>query len=273
MSLWISEGWLPSALRRLKAEIDLFSTEQRKSLFLALADCSDLVGRGDDAATAAFEGELRTSMFRMEELLESLPEQDRKASIDELFASVQAITARLLMLENLRIRSAPESRKDREPHAELPVFQADRIDKLRVDLAAAAKSEIRDRSYFDHPRQGFRLYRWRNAVGREHTEALLRESLEQGNRAIVFTVLRGVARDMVGQYNMSFEDPGTYATSSSKGLATTLTRFACEDFWRDFGALLTEEFPPTDTPTAGDACLIQHLRRAFRVPDADSPAT
>ena len=263
ISRWISEGWLPSALRRLKAEIDLFSTEQRKSLFLALADCSDLVGRNDDPAS--FEGELRNTMFRMEELLEGLPEQEREASIEDLFAGVEAITARLLMLENLRIRSAPELWKDREPHAELPIFSTDKIDKLRMDLAAAAKAEIIGRSYLDHPRQGFRLYRWRNAVGRKHTHALLRESLEQGNRAIAFTVLRGVARAMVGQYDMSFEDPGAYAASSSKGLATTLTRFASEDYWRDFAALLATDFPPTDTPAAGDDCLIQHLRRAFPV--------
>ena len=252
---------MPSALRRLKAGHHGFSTEQRKSLFLALADCSDLVGRNEDAAS--LEGELRSTMFMMEELLENLPEEEREASIEDLFAGVEAITARLLMLENLRIRSAPELWKDREPHAELPVFSTDKIDKLRMDLAAAAKAEIRGRSYLDHPRQGFRLYRWRNAVGRKHTHALLRESLEQGNRAIAFTVLRGVARAMVGQYDMSFEDPGAYAASSSKGLATTLTRFASEDFWRDFGAVFINEFPPTDTPRAGDDCLIQHLRRAF----------
>jgi hypothetical protein len=270
LSRWISEGWMPSALRRLKADIDAFSTEQRKSLFLALADCSDLVGRNDDAVS--FDGELRSTMYRMEELLQGLPEKEREASIDDLFASVQAITARLLMLENLRIRSAPESWKDRAPKPELPIFPTDKIDKLRENLAAAAKPEISDRSYFDHPRQGFRLYRWRNAVGKKHTEAFLRESLERGNLPMVLTVVRGVARDMVGQYDMSFEDSGAYATSSSKGLTATLTRFASEDFWQDFGALFIKEFPPTDTPKAGDDCLIQHLRRAFRVPDTDSPA-
>ena len=218
------------------------------------------------------KGSYGDAMFMMEDLLENLPEEEREASIGELFASVQAITARLLMLENLRIRSAPESWKDREPHAELPVFPSDKIDELRDNLAAAAKAEIRDRSYFDHPRQGFRLYRWRNAVGKKYTEAFLRESVELGNLSIVFTVLRGVARAMVGQYNMSFEDPSTYAKSSSKGLATTLTRFASDDFWRDFGAVFINEFPPTDTPSAGDDCLIQHLRRAFGVPDTDSPA-
>jgi hypothetical protein len=271
ISRWISEGWLPSALRRLKADIDAFSTEQRQSVFLALSDCSDLVGRNEDAAS--LEGELRSTMFMMEELLESLPEKEREASIGELFADVQAITAKLLMLENLRIRSAPESWKDREPHTELPIFPSDKIDKLRGDLAAAAKAEIRDRSYFDHPRQGFRLYRWRNAVGKKYTEAFLRESVELGNLSMVFTVLRGVARAMVGQYDMSFEDPSSYAKSSSKGLAKTLTRFASDDFWRDFTAMLAEQFPPTETPKIGDDCLAQHLRRAFTPSSASPPTT
>jgi hypothetical protein len=271
ISRWISEGWLPSALRRLKSDIEVFSTEQRQTVFLALSDCSDLVGRNEDAAS--LEGELRSTTFTFEELLESLPEKEREGSIAELFASVRAITARLLMLENLRIRSAPELWKDREPHAELPIFPSDKIDKLREDLAAAAKAEIRDRSYFDHPRQGFRLYRWRNAVGRKHTEAFLRENVELGNLSIVFTVLRSVARAMVGQYDMSFEDPSTYAQSSSKGLVKTLTRFASEDFWRDFAAMLAAQFPPTDTPKVGDDCLTQHLRRAFAPSSADPPTT
>ncbi len=267
ISRWISEGWLPSALSRLRSDVDAFSTEKRKSLFLALADCSDLVGRNDDIAS--FGGELRGAMDMMEELLEALPQQERDALIDELFSSVQAITARLLILEDLRIRSSPESWKNRQPRAELPVFQTDRIDDLRVDLAAAAETEIKDRSYFDHPRQGFRIYRWANAVGTEHTEEFLRKTVEREDWELVLSVLRGIARTMVGAYDMSFEDPSTYAKSSSKGLATTLTWFASEDFWRDFAGKVAEQFPPTDTPKVGDDCLAQHLRRAFPSSSAD----
>jgi hypothetical protein len=42
--------------------------------------------------------------------------------------------------------------------------------------------------------------------------------------------------------------PATYANSSSKGLLTTISRFASEEFWPGFAAMSAEEFPPTEAP-------------------------
>jgi hypothetical protein len=45
--------------------------------------------------------------------------------------------------------------------------------------------------------------------------------------------------------------PATYANSSSKGLLTTISRFASEEFWLGFAAMSAEEFPPTEAPKVG----------------------
>lgn len=261
LTQWISEGWLPSALRRLNAEKSTFSKAQRTSLFLALADCSDLLGRRDDPGS--FEGELRAAMHLLYDLLEGLSQQERNNVIDEVFATVEAITTRLLLLEDLRIRSAPELWEQREPHNELPVLQADKLDRLRAQLAPVASENIKGQSYFDHPQQGFRLWRWANALGVEYTEAFLRGCLERGDLDLILMIVRNIARSLVGRYDMSFEVAASYAGSKSTGVFKELSRFASPEFWRELLSACSEKFPPTETPENGDACLLQHLRRSL----------
>lgn len=226
-----------------------------------MADCSDLLGRRDDAAS--LEGELRSAIELTNDLLEALPQKERYELIDQLFASVTALTARLMLLEDLRIRSAPELWNGRKPRDELPLLQPARLDELRTSLAADAKREIKDQSYLDHPSQGFRIWRWAHAVGNDYTETFIKEALACGESDVVFVVLRGIARSMVGRYNISFEHADSYMGSTSRGLFVELSRLASPEVWREFLDAHSTRFPLTETPESGDDCLVQHLRRAF----------
>ncbi len=260
---WISKGWLLSALRRLAVDAKTFSSNSKRKFFLAFADCADLMGRSEELGVFE-ESELRKGLWYSEELLDAFPEQEREPALDELFESVEAITARMLFLEGLRIRQSPGSFEGREPRAELPVWAPEKLDELRTALARAANSAIRNRDYFDHPQQGLRLWRWVNSVGVEHTQAFMRECLDRGESVVLLKLLRCIARSEVGRFAMSFEDPTAYTGSTSRGLFKTLLRFASRDFWQAFVAAVEDQFPETDSPALGDHCLIQHVRRAFR---------
>jgi hypothetical protein len=87
--------------------------------------------------------------------------------------------------------------------------------------------------------------------------------MRRGERDIILKVLRGVARSITGTFDMSFEDPNTYAGSKSGGFLKQLIEFAPAAFWKVFIGAISDRYPSTDTPNAGDDCLIQHLRRAI----------
>lgn len=69
-----------------------------------------------------------------------------------------------------------------------------------------------------------------NALGATYTQTFLVDALDRSDCDGVLMILKGVARSVVGTYDMSFEDPASDARSTSLGLVKNAFRFADQDF-------------------------------------------
>lgn len=268
---WSERQWLLSGIRRMDMEASTLTDTQKRELFLAFAHHADSYGYND--STQNLWGELIAAGDFLESLIQSQPESEKMPLLERLFLDDASLYARMLFLENLWIRCAPEEWPDRTPKPGTPLIAKQRVDELRAALAPKAEQAIAHDRYLGHPMLGSRLYRWRNSVGLTYTGPTMRRFLEEGRLELIWVIIRGVAQSIVPKYRTSFEFGASYADRSIVGASGAflkeLQEFAERDFWTEFDQSQRLTYPTAELPENGDTCLIHHVRRALETDSAN----
>ena len=264
---WIEHQMMSSALRRLRKEAETFTPHQKSALFLALGDCSDLIGQNQNSDE--FDNELGGSMRIMEDLLTSATDPSMTEIIDKLFESCIGITARLWALGSLRIRQSPSDWPEIKPNAAFPVLRAERLEELRQTMSPVAAKGIIEDQYFDSFARELRVWSWVHALGHDYIEPFLNQLIDESRTHTVLSVIRAIARSLVGRYMQSFEVPTSFDDTSSKGLLESLLKLASAAFWQKFVDSVVEDYPPAPRPQNSEHCLVQHIRLALSTPEID----
>ncbi|MGC1479770.1 MAG: hypothetical protein WA771_04655, partial [Chthoniobacterales bacterium] len=263
---WSSKRWLISAMRRFDTELPNLTNSQKQDLFLAFARDADAYGH-HDSAQSLFK-ELTWAIHFMEHLIADQPETEKASLLERLYIDDSSLFTRMLFLENMWIRCAPDEWQGRHAKSGTPLVERQRVAELQMVLAPIAASAISHGSYLDHPAVGSRLYRWVNSVGITHTGPAMREFLARGRNELILQVMRGIARSISPQYSTTFEVCTSYANTEEKGVSESffaeLLKFSERDFWELFEQSQSSTFPTVLIPGNGDDCLIHHLRRAVR---------